>query len=249
MAVTVSPGEARAEVIYPDSDGEPMAENTIQYQYIVTIQVGLDAMFADAPDVFVAADLFWYPVEERPGIKTAPDVMVAFGRPKGHRGSYRQWEEGGVAPQVTFEIISPGNTVAEMKAKRQFYKRYGVEEYYEYDPDGGTLEVWLRQGDFFRSTFVENEWKSPRLGVTLKLEESGELSVFGPDGRKFLRPVENVIRAEQAETRAAQAEMRAGQAETRAGQAETRAEQAETRVERLATKLRELGVDPEKING
>ncbi|MGH9832703.1 MAG: Uma2 family endonuclease [Blastocatellia bacterium] len=228
MAVTVSPREARPEVIYPDSDGEPMAENTIQYQYIITIQVGLDAMFAGDPEVFVAADLFWYPVEGRPDIKTAPDVVVAFGRPKGHRGSYRQWEEGGVAPQVTFEIISPGNTVAEMKAKRQFYKRYGVEEYYEYDPDGGTLEVWLRQGDFFRSTFVENEWKSPRLGVTLKLEESGELSVFGPDGRKFLRPVENVTRAEQAETRA---------------------EQAETRVERLAAKLRELGIDPEKING
>ncbi|MGH9854844.1 MAG: Uma2 family endonuclease, partial [Blastocatellia bacterium] len=73
------------------------------------------------------------------------------------------------------------------------------------------------------------------LGVTLKLEESGELSVFGPDGRKFLRPVENVTRAEQAETRAEQAE--------------TRAEQAETRVERLAAKLRELGIDPEKING
>ena len=87
MAVTVSPREARAEVIYPDSDGEPMAENTIQYQYIVTIQVGLDAMFANDPDVFVAADLFWYPVEGRPDIKTAPDVMVAFGRPKGDRGS------------------------------------------------------------------------------------------------------------------------------------------------------------------
>jgi Uma2 family endonuclease len=219
-----------------------MAENTLQYQYIITIQVGLDAMFADDPDVFVAADLFWYPVELRPDIKTAPDVMVAFGRPKGHRGSYRQWEEGGVAPQVVFEIISPGNTATEMATKTNFYKRYGVEEYYEYDPDGGTLEVWLRQGDFFRSTFVEKEWKSPRLGVTFRLEENGELSVFDPDGRKFLRPVENVTRAEQAETRAEQAETRAEQAETRAGQ-------AETRVERLAAKLRELGVDPEQING
>lgn len=221
MAVTASPRETKPEVIYPDSDGEPMAENTIQYQYIITIQVGLEAMFADDPNVFVAADLFWYPVEGRPDINTAPDVMVAFGRPKGDRGSYRQWEENGVAPQVAFEIISPGNTATEMKTKRQFYKRYGVEEYYEYDPDSGTLEVSLRQGDFFRSTIVENEWKSPRLGVTFRLEESGELSVFDPDGRKFLRPVENVARAEQAEARA----------------------------ERLAAKLRELGLDPEQING
>jgi len=228
MAVTAGSTEARLDVIYPDSDGEPMAENTIQYQYIITIQVGLDAMFAGNPDVFVAADLFWYPVEGRPDIKTAPGVMVVFGRLKGDRGSYRQWEEDGIAPQVAFEIISPANTETEMKTKRKFYQRYGVEEYYEYDPDSGTLEVWLRQGDFFRSTAIANEWKSPRLGVTLKLEEHGELSVFGPDGRKFLRPAENIARAEQAEMRA---------------------EQAETRAERMAAKLRELGLDPEQING
>ena len=36
-------------------------------------------------------------------------AMVVFGRPKGYRGSYRQWEEGGIAPQVVFEILSPGN--------------------------------------------------------------------------------------------------------------------------------------------
>jgi Uma2 family endonuclease len=242
MAVTVSPRETRPEVIYPDSDGEPMAENTIQYQYIITIQVGLDAMFADDPDVFVAADLFWYPVEGRRDIKTAPDVMVAFGRPKGDRGSYRQWEEGGIAPQVVFEIISPSNTVAEMRLKRTFYNRYGVEEYYEYDPETGTLDVWLRQAGALQTAFFIDEWRSPRLGVTLKLEAEGELSVYTPRGKKFLRPIETQAQAEQAETRAEQERERAEQAETRAGQ-------AETRVERLAAKLRELGVDPEKING
>lgn len=214
MAISFRSNPAISEIIYPDSDGEPMAENTIQYQYIITIQVGLDAMYADDPDVFVAADLFWYPVEGRRDIKTAPDVMVAFGRPKGDRGSYMQWEENSVAPQVAFEIISPGNTATEMKTKREFYRRYGVEEYYEYDPDSGTLDVWLRQGDFFRSTVIDKEWKSPRLGVTLKLEADGGLSIFDPDGRKFLRPVETVARAE-----------------------------------RLAAKLRELGIDPEQING
>lgn len=235
MAVTASPIEAMPEVIYPDSDGEPMAENTIQYQYIITIQVGLDAMFADDPDVFVAADLFWYPVEGRPDIKTAPDVMAAFGRPKGDRGSYRQWEENGVAPQVVFEIISPGNTVAEMRLKRMFYNRYGVEEYYEYDPESGTLDVWLRRDGVLQTAFFIDEWRSPLLGVTLKLEPSGELSVYSPQGKKFLRPIETQAQAEQAETRAEQAE--------------ARVEQAEARAERLAAKLRELGVDPEQING
>ena len=41
-------------IIYPDSDGKPMAENTRQYQYIITIQVGLDGLFASDPDVFVS---------------------------------------------------------------------------------------------------------------------------------------------------------------------------------------------------
>ena len=90
MAATALQRETKPEVLYPDSDGEPIAKNTIQYQYIGAIQVGLDAMFARNPDVFVAADLLWYPVEGRPDIKNTPDVMVAFGRPKGiavHTGS------------------------------------------------------------------------------------------------------------------------------------------------------------------
>ncbi|NEX15989.1 MAG: hypothetical protein C1943_04960 [Halochromatium sp.] len=29
----------------------------------------------------------------------APDLFVVFGRPKGRRGSYRQWEEDGIAPR------------------------------------------------------------------------------------------------------------------------------------------------------
>src|SRR5947209_8564135 len=101
LAVPISHPPPR--VVYPETDGKPMAENTLQYQWIVTIVGGLDHLFAEDPNVFVAGDLFWYPVERHPEIVVAPDALVAFGRPKGHRGSYRQWEEGGVAPQVVFE--------------------------------------------------------------------------------------------------------------------------------------------------
>ena len=72
-------------------------------------QGGLDALFRDDPDVFVAGDLLWYPVEGDPKTRIAPDAMVVFGRPKGYRGSYKQWDEGGIAPQVVFEVLSPGN--------------------------------------------------------------------------------------------------------------------------------------------
>src|SRR5580704_14411094 len=119
-----------SRIVYPDTDGLPMAENTLQFEWIVTIKGGLDHLFADAPEVFVAGDLFWYPAEGHPEIRAAPDAMVVFGRPKGHRLSYLQWEEGGIPPQVVFEVLSPGNRFGEMLRKFEFYQHHGVEEYY-----------------------------------------------------------------------------------------------------------------------
>src|SRR5436190_19178411 len=92
--------------IYPDSDGKPMADNTKQLSWIVVLYGNLCALFREAVDVFIAADLLWYPVEEHSEARAAPDVFVVFGRPKGHRGSYQQWLEGDIPPQVVFEILS-----------------------------------------------------------------------------------------------------------------------------------------------
>src|SRR5581483_11867046 len=61
---TVSP----SAIVYPDSDGKPMADNTWQFQWIVTIKDGLEALYRDEPNVFVAGDLLWYPVEGNPKI-------------------------------------------------------------------------------------------------------------------------------------------------------------------------------------
>ena len=64
-------------------------------------RVGGRIVFRDDPNVFVAGDLLWYPVEGDPKTRMAPDTMVAFGRPKGYRGSYKQWVEGGSRPIVS----------------------------------------------------------------------------------------------------------------------------------------------------
>ena len=129
------------KIMYPDSDGQPMAENTLQYEWIVTLKGGFEDVFRDDPDVFVAGDLLWYPVEGNNTLRQAPDTLVAFGRPKGYRGSYRQWVEGGIPPQVAWEVLSPGNRPGEMQKKFTFYEKYGVEEYYVYDPDRGLFSV------------------------------------------------------------------------------------------------------------
>ncbi len=74
------------EIIYPETDGKPMANNTEQFHWIVVIEQNLEGLFADNPDVFIAGDLFWYPVQGKPHIVNAPDVLTVLGRPKGKRG-------------------------------------------------------------------------------------------------------------------------------------------------------------------
>jgi Uma2 family endonuclease len=71
------------QLVYPDSDGQPMADNTKQFRWIVLLKENLECLFADDLQVFVAGDLLWYPVEGHPDIRVAPDAMVVFGRPKG----------------------------------------------------------------------------------------------------------------------------------------------------------------------
>jgi Uma2 family endonuclease len=135
MTITPDQLSSPGEIIYPESDGKPMADNTEQFRWIVIIKENLETLFKDDPNVFVAGDLLWYPVLGHPEINMAPDALVAFERPKGRRGSYRQWEEANIAPQVVFEVLSPGNRAGEMRNKLDFYDKYGVEEYYIYDPD------------------------------------------------------------------------------------------------------------------
>jgi Uma2 family endonuclease len=233
-------------IVYPDSDGKPMADNTLQFRWIVTIKGNLDVLFRDRPDVFVAGDHLIYPVEGNPKRRAAPDVYVAFGRPKGDRGSYKVWEEGGVFPQVVFEVRSPGNRFAEMARRLAFYDRYGAEEVYDYDPDRHRFRVYHRAGDRFDEADVGTEWVSPRLGVRFDLG-GPELVIRYPDGRPFLTFEEVVAQREQAELRAATAEAKAATAEAKVATAEAKAATAEAKAAALAAKLRELGVDPDAV--
>jgi Uma2 family endonuclease len=178
-----------SEIVYPESDGKRIAENTLQLQWIILLASNLMALFRRAADVFVGSDLLWYPVEGEPGISTAPDAFVVFGRSQGHRGSYRQWEEGGVPMTVVFEIWSPGNDPDERMDKRDFYDLYGVEEYYAYDPNKNSLMIFLRGRETLRRIYKTQGFVSPRLGI--RFDTSGpELAVFGPDGRRYLSPSE-----------------------------------------------------------
>jgi Uma2 family endonuclease len=196
----MSDAAAAPAVEYPDSDGKPMADNTLQFEWVTALKYGFEDYFKDRPDVFVAGDLLWYPLEGNNKRRQGPDVLIAFGRPKGFRGSYRQWEEGGVPPQVVFEVLSPGNRSGELARKLLFYERYGVEEYYVYDPYTGHLTVQVREAERFTAVPNPDGFRSPRMGVTFDLTGS-TLVVRRPDGQKFLTYAEQAARAERMAAR------------------------------------------------
>ncbi len=174
-----------SEIIYPETDFKPIAENTIQFEWIMLLYGELDERNRDQNDVFIAGDLFWYPVEGQTSIVQAPDVMVAVGRPKGHRSSYLQWQEGGVPPQVVFEVLSPSNGEEDLDAKFSFYQTYGVEEYYLIDPYEKKVDAYRRRKKLLTPIHKIGDWKSPRLGIRFEKSE-GDLIVLGPEGRRFM---------------------------------------------------------------
>lgn len=194
------------EIIYPESDGLPLADNTIQFRCITTIVGGIAGIYQDNPNVFVAGDLFWYPKQRQPWVKQAPDVVVVFGRPQGDRRSYKQWEEDDIPPQVVFEIASASNTITELEVtKLEFYSEYGVQEYYVYDPDSGRLKGWLRQGEIMTPIEVMEGWVSPQLGIRFEKEDK-ELQVYRPDGERFGTYVEILEQKEREATARQEAE-------------------------------------------
>jgi len=202
---------------YPESDGLPMADNTRQLDWMTLLYDNLRCHFRERTnDVFVGANQFWYPVEGEPGIRTAPDVYVVFGRPHHHRSSYRQWLENDVPMQFVIEIASPSNNYPEMIDKQYFYEDYGVEEYIIYDPESQFFQAHLRRGSMLRPVRPQLDvYVSERLGG-VRFDRSGDdLVVTYPDGQPFRTATEANALRNQAEEQRQQTEVRIQQAEER----------------------------------
>lgn len=222
-----------SQFLYPDSDGKPMADNTVQYGLIVRLVANLKHLFS-GKNVFVAGDLLWYPqrVEVPPAPCQAPDVMVVIGRPDGDRGSYKQWEEDNIPPQVVFEILSPSNSAREMLNKQLFYREHGVLEMFFYDPD--SLDFWglVRSNqieEFSPITPLNFPWTSPTLGISFEMSREG-LEVFYPNGEPFQDP--DTLFKER------------DQARQERDQIQQERDQIQQQRDRAFAKLRELGIDP-----
>lgn len=138
-----------------------------------------------------------------------------------YRGSYKQWEEENIAPQVVFEILSPSNFASELSKKQNFYVQYGVLEMYVYDPI--SYEFWglvqSQRDEIPRLiTPLNLPWVSLALGIEFNPFDDG-LQVFYPNGNVFKDPEEALQEKEQTQQK----------------------------LDRAWGKLRELGIDPEKL--
>ena len=82
------------DVVYPSSDGAPVAETPLHVRAIMLLFQALEDSLPARKDIYVAADMFWYWQEGHPEARRAPDIMVIKGVGRAERRSFdwhRNW--------------------------------------------------------------------------------------------------------------------------------------------------------------
>ena len=232
-----TPVSLTEEVDYPSYDGIPMADNTDQAEAIVNAFHTVRAYFWEREDVFVAVNLLLYYREGDNETRVTPDVMVAFGRPKGYRGSYKIWEEGNHPPDWVLEVASEGTVKVDVEVKPGTYAEIGVREYWQYDPTGGLLDQrlqgWRLSGLEYtalpqvRVAGAEIAIYSEVLGLRLEFDGK-DLRFWDPVGKRYLH---TPLESEEARLEEAQGRREAEQALRKSEQGRREAERAQREAE------------------
>ena len=242
-------------LLYPDSDGEPMADNDQQYQAMVDTRFGLRYKLRNQA-AYVGADLLLYYEEGEPAHRVAPDVFVALGVPSGARRTYLLWLEGKV-PDMVLEIASRRTWQADVTWKKGLYQGLGIAEYFLFDPHGEYFKPLLQgyqlEDDVYRPIAALTGERgtlglpSAALGVELWAQPSPDpampfmLRLWDAAGQAWLPTSESETRArEEAELRAHHEAQAREEAELRAHHEAQAREEAEARVQALEAELRRL---------
>src|SRR5260370_12286046 len=121
-------------VIFPESDGEPMAETEVHILAMVDFIATLRFHYRSRRDVYVIGNMFLYYEEGNPKARKAPDLMVVKGVDTSHpRRVFKIWEEK-AAPCVIVEFTSKDTCDEDVGPKMAVYARLGVREYFLFDP-------------------------------------------------------------------------------------------------------------------
>jgi Uma2 family endonuclease len=122
------------EVVYPSSDGQPMAETPEHLWLMIALISALRNHFKGHADVYVVGNIFLYFEKGNPAARRAPNIMVVKGvDPMVPRRSFKTWVEGTV-PAVVIELTSAETAREDQEIKRQLYQELGVREYFLFDP-------------------------------------------------------------------------------------------------------------------
>ena len=210
------------EIIYPSSDGEPLAE-TQEHVSAILFTFRLLGLYLKNQQAVVFADQFLYYIEGNPKARVAPDVMVVFDITKKLYGNYKIWE-GKQNPAIIIEVTSAGTKDTDLNFKKMLYEQLDVTEYWLFDPYGEWITEQLRGYCLNAAGIYELITDNCSQVLQLRLEADEYLiSFYRLDNGEKLRTLEELDLAVQ--------------------EAEQKADQASQRADRLAEKLRQLGID------
>ena len=221
-------------IIYPESDGKPMAETDVHRKLMMDSISILENHFKYQNDVYVSGNLLMYYEKGDPRKSISPDVFVVFGVVKKLRNTYLTWAEANT-PDFVLEVASPSTFQKDIGEKKELYASVlRVNEYYIYDPLGQIATSFigyrLIDGVYQEIEFVNNRLPSVVLGLELG-ERDGELRLYNPNISQWLQtPSEQ---AEDAEARAENAKERAQQEIIARQNAEAELANALAEIERL----------------
>ena len=144
-------------VVYPSSDGQPMAETQIHGECMMYVTYALRRYFPKRgrDDVYVGSNNFLYYEQGNPRAVVAPDVYVVLGAPAyPPRDTYMLWNEP-KGPDFVLEVTSASTRRDDERRKRDVYAALGVREYFLYDPRAEYLApplqgFRLRDGEYRR---------------------------------------------------------------------------------------------------
>ncbi len=211
--MTLSIPPLKTPIVYPDTDGAPMAESDPARDYLIYAVEALSLYFQDREDVYVSGNLFIYYKQGIPDAVVAPDVFVVFGVSDRKRLSYKVWQEGGKTPDFVLEVTSATTRNSDEEEKPQKYAQMEVAEYFQYDPTGDYLQPQLKG-----SRLVNGKYQSLRgevledgtlsihsqaLGLDLRLVD-GELRFYEPSTGRRLLSYQELEQARVAESQARQ---------------------------------------------
>lgn len=198
----------------PGSDDTPVGHEDQNFlpNYLLFL---LELLWSDRQDWYFGVDMgIYHTTGASPRVPVVPAAFLSLGVPRRKAGnqsrkSYVVWEEGGIVPTLTLEIVSwtPGG---EYDDKLMIYQQLGVRYYVVYNPEYGQrdghqpFEIYKLVAGQYHLQSGEPYWM-PEIGLALGRSQTRVggidreiLSWFDAQGHRYLSAAEREQQAQHA---------------------------------------------------